>query len=109
MKLRAEIGKLPQKPTIKQQLKIACMCACLAKQVKDFLQAATLFLPALEEVDLSSFKEEEMFDTPAEEAAEPEDLDVDDRFERQDEAEVPSVHPEVSPLKHHFSPAQSIT
>ena len=50
-----------------------------------------------------------MFDTPAEEAAEPEDLDVDDRFERQDEAEVPSVHPEVSPLKHHFSPAQSIT
>ena len=82
------------------------MRARLGKQVKDFLQAAAVFLPTLEEVDLSSFKEEEMIDTPAEEAVEAEDLDVDDTVddddisESQDEAEVPSVLPEevVLPL-----------
>ena len=64
------------------------------------------FLPALEEVDLLSFKEDKMIETPAEEAVEAEDIDVDDtvddddKFESQDEAEIPSVHPEevVLPL-----------
>ena len=67
MKLQTEISKLPQKPTVKQQLKVASMHAHLGKQVKDFLQAATVFLPALEEVDLLSCKEEEVIDMPAEE------------------------------------------
>jgi hypothetical protein len=54
-KLKAEICKLPRKPTIKQQLKVAWMCACLGKQVKDFLEAGTVFLPGLEEGDLVAF------------------------------------------------------
>ena len=55
-----------------------------------------MFLPILEEVDLMPFKEE-MVDTPAEEAVDPVDLDVDmglDEdyiFEEQDEAKIPSV------------------
>ena len=104
VKIRAEISKLPQKPTVKQQLKVASMHACLGKQVKDFLQAATVFLPALEEVDLLSCKKEEVIDMPAEEAVKAEDLDVDhtvdedDLFKGQDEAEVPSVHPEQAVL-----------
>ena len=95
-KLRAEIVKLPQKPTTKQQLKIARARAHLGKQVKDFLEASALFLPTLEEVDLMPVKEE-MVNTPAEEAVEPVDLDVDqgldedNDFEEQDEAEIPSV------------------
>ena len=100
-KLRAEIGKLPHKPTVQQQLKVARMRACLGKLVKDFFQAATIFLPTLDEVNLMPF-EEEAINTPSEEAVEPEDLDVDDTlveedfdFEEQDEAEVPSVLPEV--------------
>ena len=98
-KLRAEINKLPQKPTVKQKLKVARMRARLGKQVKDFLHAATIFLPTLEEVDLRPFKEE-VIDTPVEEAVEPEDLvdgslDEDVNYEEDDEAEVPSVLPEV--------------
>ena len=95
-KLRAEIVKLPQKPTTKQQLKIARARAHLGKQVKDFLEASALFLPTLEEVDLMPVKEE-MVNTPAEEVVEPVDLDVDqgldedNDFEEQDEAEIPSV------------------
>jgi hypothetical protein len=105
-KLKAEISKLPKKATVKQQLKVACMRAHLGKQVKDFVEAGTVFLPALEEDDLVPFAEEEVIDTPAEEAVEPVDLDVDgtldedDEFEEPDEAEVPSVLPEevVLPL-----------
>ena len=106
VKLRAEISKLPQKPTVKQQLKIASMHAHLGRQVKDFIQVATVFLPALEEVDLLSFKEDKIIETPAEEAVEAEDIDLDDtvdyddKFESQDETEIPLVHPEevVLPL-----------
>ena len=105
-KLKAEIFKLPRKPTVKQQLKVAWMCAHLGKQVKDFLEAGTVFLPALEEGDLVAFQVEEVIDTPADEAVEPKDLDVDetvdedDEFEGQDEAEVPLILPEevVLPL-----------
>ena len=77
-KLKAEICKLPRKPTVKQQLKVAQMHACLGKQVKDFLDAETVFLPALEEGDFVAFQEKEVIDTPADEAVEPEDLDVDE-------------------------------
>jgi hypothetical protein len=98
-KLRAEISKLPQKPTVKQQLKVARMRARLGKQVKDFLLAASTFLPALDEVDLKPF-EEEVIDTPEDEAVEPEDLvdgSLDEGFgyEEEDEAEAPSVPPEM--------------
>ena len=69
------------------------------KQVKDFLYSATVFLPALEEADLKPF-EKEVIDTPTEEAVEPEDpmddsLYGDFNYEEEDEAEVPSVLPEV--------------
>jgi hypothetical protein len=96
-KLKAEICKLPRKPTVKQQLKVAQMYACLGKQVKDFLEAGTVFLPGLEEGDLVAFQEKEVIDTAVDEGVEPEDLDVDetvnedDEFEGKDEAEVPSV------------------
>jgi hypothetical protein len=99
-KLKAEICKLPRKPTVKQQLKVAQMRACLGKQVKDFLEAGTVFLPGLEEGDLVAFQEEEVIDTAVDKAVEPEDLDVDetvnedDEFEEEDEAEVSSVFPE---------------
>ena len=105
-KLKAEICKLPWKPTVKQQLKVAWMHAHLGKQVKDYLEAGTVFLPALEEGDLVAFQEEEVIDTPIDEAVEPENLDVDEtadednKFERQDKAEVPLILPEdvVLPL-----------
>ena len=71
----------------------------LEKQVKDFLHAATTFLPTLEEVDLKPF-EEEAIDTPEEEEVEPEDLadgSLDEYldYEEEDEAEAFSVFPEV--------------
>lgn len=106
-KLKAEITKLPQKPTVKQQLKVSRMRARLGKQVKDFLEAGTVFLPTLEEEDLMAFPDKEVLDTPVEEAVEPVDLDdVDDtidedhELEEPDQAEVPSVLPEevVLPL-----------
>ena len=98
-KLRAEISKLPQNPTVKQQLKVARMRARLGKQVKDFLHAATTFLPTLEEMDLKPF-EEEVIDTPEEEEVEPEDLldaslDEDFHYEEEDETEAPLALPEV--------------
>jgi hypothetical protein len=99
-KLKAEVCKLSRKPTVKQQLKVARMHACLGKQVKDFLEAGTVFLPGLEEGDLVAFQEEEVIDTAVDEAVEPKDLDVnetvneDNEFEGKDEAEVPSVFPE---------------
>lgn len=75
----------------------------LSKQVKDFLQAATLFLPIVEEVDLHPF-EDEPIDTPSEEAVEPEDL-VDSSpeeegfsYEEEDEAESPLILPEAVDL-----------
>jgi len=106
VKLKVEISKLPRKPTVKQQLKVAQMRARLGKQVKDFLDTGTIFLPALEEDDLVPFQEEEVIDAPEDESVEHEDLDVDetvdddDEFEGEDEAEVPLVLPEdvVLPL-----------
>ena len=98
-KLKADIFKLPQKPTVKQQLEVAHMCAHLGKQVKDFLEAGIVFLPALEDNEVVALQEEEVIDTPADEAVEPEDVDVDEtkdedeEFEGEDEAEIPSVLP----------------
>ena len=77
-KLKAEIFKHPQKPTVKQQLKVACMHARLGKQVKDFLEAGIVFLPALEDDEVVALQKEEVIDTPADEAVEPEDVDVDE-------------------------------
>jgi hypothetical protein len=99
-KLKAEICKLFRKPTVKQQLKVAWMHACLGKQVKYFLEAGTVFLPALEEDNLVAFQEEEVIDTPEDKSVEHEDLDVnetvdeDNKFKGQDETEVSLILPE---------------
>ena len=71
-KLLKEIRKLPQQPTVKQQLKITSMRSRLAKEVKDFLQSSTMFLPNLQEEDLEPFIED-LIDTPAEEYVQPAD------------------------------------
>jgi hypothetical protein len=99
-RLRFEISKLPQNPTVKQQLTVARMRARLGKQVKDFLQGASSFLPMLDEADLKAF-EDETINTPFEESVEPaEPMDsssLDDEFNYEDEdvSEVPSVLPEA--------------
>ena len=64
---------MPQNPTVKQQLKVTRMRSHLGKQVKDFLHAANMFLPTLEEVDLKPL-EDELIDIPADESVEPKDL-----------------------------------
>lgn len=103
-RLRSEIKKLPQNPTVKQQLKVARIRSSLGKRVKNFLRASIAFLPALEEVDLKPSEEEDI-NTPAEESVEPEDLmddlvemdglvDGDVYCEEEEEAEAPSVVPE---------------
>jgi hypothetical protein len=74
------------------------MRARLAKQVKDFLQGASSFLPTVDEADLKSF-EDETIDTPDGESVEPEDpveagLDDGSSYEDEDDSEAPSVHPE---------------
>lgn len=86
---------------MKQQLKITCARARLGKQIKDFLQSSTTFLPDLEEDDLKPF-EDEVIDTPSDESVELEDL-VDDSesleedfdYEEEDESQAPSVLPEA--------------
>ena len=89
------------KPTVKQQLKITRMRSRLGKQVKDFLHAANIFLPTLEEVDLKAMQEEPLIDTPAEESVEPEDLvdgpldEEESYYEEDDDDEAISDHPEL--------------
>ena len=63
----------PKMPTVKQNLTVAWMRAHLEKQTKDFLHAASSFLPTLEEADLKAFADESI-DAPAEESVEPEEL-----------------------------------
>ena len=97
-RLRWEISRLPQKPTVNQLLKVSRLRARLAKQIKDFLSVANSFLPPLEEVDLRPFADEEI-DTPSDESVEPEvlldgDLGEDFGCEDEDESESPSVLPE---------------
>ena len=98
-RLRSEIKKLPQKPTVKQQLKISRMRTRLRRQVNDFLQRANSFLPNIEESDLKQLEDEEI-DTPEADFVEPEDivdgsLDEEFNFEDEEEAEVDSVLPEL--------------
>ena len=67
--------------------------------MKDFLHAANMFLPTLEEVDLKPI-EDELIDTPADESVEPEDLvdgslDEDFYYEEEDNDEVISDLPEM--------------
>ena len=97
--LRFEISKLPQNPTFKQQLTITHMRVHLGKQIKDFLNSASSFLPTLEEADLKGF-EDESIDTPKEESvktANPlkDPADEDDNFDEEDESKSPSVLPEA--------------
>lgn len=97
-----EISRLPKKPTIKQQLKISRFRARLGKQIKDFLQSSSSFLPNLEEEEVKAL-EEEVIDVPIEEGVELEDpvdgfLDDDVDYEEDDETEAPSELPEVTVL-----------
>lgn len=90
---------MPQKPTVKQQQKVANLRNHLSKKVKDFLNAATIFLPTLEDVDIKPF-EEEMLETLTDEAVVPEDpvdssLDDDFDYDEEDESEVPLILPEM--------------
>jgi hypothetical protein len=71
----------------------------LGKQVKDFLQASNMFLPTLQDIDLKPM-EDELIDTPADEAVEAEDLvdgslDEDLDFEEEDGDEAISDLPEM--------------
>ena len=61
-KLRLEIRNLPWKLTVKQQLKISHSRAYLGKQVKDFLDRVSSFLPTIEETDLKPL-DDELIDT----------------------------------------------
>ena len=101
-KLRLEISNLPWKPTVEQQLKISRSRAYLGKQVKDFLEGASSFLPTIEETDLKPL-DNELIDTPLEESVEPEEaMEVppeEDLFYEEDETQAPSILPEeVLPL-----------
>jgi hypothetical protein len=107
-----EIKKLPPKPTMTQQLKVKCMRARLGKQIKDFCQASTAFLPSLEELNLKTV-EYETINTPEEEFVEPTTdlgdglLDEDDVNDEEEEAEALSIIPEstILPLPSNiFSP-----
>ena len=95
--LKFEISKLPQNPTVKKQLTVTHMRVCLGKQIKDFLNAASSFLPTLEEADLKGF-EDELIDTLKEESVKTADpledpADEDDNFDEEDESKSPSVLP----------------
>ena len=70
----------------------------LRKGLKDFLHAADIFLPNLEEDDMKPF-EEELIDTPVEESVEPEELgegpiDEDVCYKEEDDDEAESDLPE---------------
>jgi hypothetical protein len=65
----------------------------LGKQVKDFLQASTMFLPTVEEEDLKELNDE-LIDTPSDEAVETDDLmdgDFEDDFNLEEEDEDESL------------------
>ena len=102
-KLRLEISNLPWKPTVKQQLKISHSHAYLGKQVKDFLDRASSFLPTIKETDLKPL-DDELIDTPLEESVEPQEaMEVapeEDLFYEEDETQALSILPEevVLPL-----------
>jgi hypothetical protein len=108
---------LPKKLTVKQQLKISRWRARLGKQVRDFLERASSFLPAVEETDLKLL-EDESIDTPPDESVEPEEvsdesleedlLDEDVLDDQEDETEAPSVLPEavILPLPSNITSAK---
>ena len=76
---------------MRQQLKVKRMQARLGKQIKDFLEASSSFLPSLDDVDLQPVNDkDELINTPAEEFVEPEDLveEGEDFNEEDDEGEA---------------------
>jgi hypothetical protein len=72
-RLLLELKKLPQQPTMTQQLKVNRMRTRLGKQIRDFIRASSSFLPSLKEVNLKAVHYESI-NTPAEEFVEPEEL-----------------------------------
>ena len=90
---------MPQKPTVAQLLKVNHLRARLAKQIKEFLEAANLHLPPLEEMDLRSF-DDEVVDTSSDESVEPKvlldgSLDEGLSGDEEDESKVPSTLAEL--------------
>jgi hypothetical protein len=82
---------------MQQQLKVKRMRARLGKQIKDFLDASSSFLPSLDDVDLQPVDDKnELINTPGEEFVEPEDLveEGEDFSEEDDEGEALSTLPE---------------
>ena len=82
-----------------QLLKVNHQRAHLAKQIKEFLEAANSHLPPLEEMDLRSF-DDEVIDTPSDESVEPEvlldgSLDEGLSGDEEDESEAPSALAEL--------------
>jgi len=78
------------------------MRARLSRKVNDFLNAASTFLPNIEEGDLKPIEDEDI-DTPEDEHVEPEvnvdgSLDDESDGEEEDESESPSVLPEAITL-----------
>jgi hypothetical protein len=92
------IKTLPEKPTMRQQLKVQHMQARLRQQIKDFLHGSSSFLPSLEDMNLELLWYESI-NTPMEEFVEPEDqvdglLEGAEFMEEDDEAEELSMVPE---------------
>jgi hypothetical protein len=84
---------------VKQKLKVARMRARLGRQVNDFINSASTFLPNLEEGDLKPM-EDEVIATPEDEYVEPEEivdgsLDDEEGIDVEDEDEATSVLPEA--------------
>jgi hypothetical protein len=72
-RLLFEIKKLPENPTITQQLKVKRMEARVGKQIKDFLQTAHSFLPNVEDIDMEPFTHE-YIDFPVDDLVGPDDF-----------------------------------
>lgn len=97
-RLLVELKKLPQKPTMTQQLKVNRLRTRLGKQIRDFIRSSSSFLPSLEEVDLKAVHYESI-NTPEEEFVEPEELadgflEEDNISQEDEETEALSIVPE---------------
>jgi hypothetical protein len=79
----------------------------LMKQIKDFLNASTMFLPTLEKGNMKPFQDEEI-NTPSKEAIEPDDkvdgfLDEDFFHKHENDNNSPTDLPETVLLPIHLN------
>ena len=92
-----------KKPTLNQKLKVARMRARLGRQVNDFINSASTFLPNLEESDLKPTEDEEIAQPEDQYYVEPEEpeeiadgsLDDEEGLEEEDEDQAASLLPEA--------------